>query len=57
MYKLYLNSFVNTEISTAYYFVINITKHEKGHICDRLVRPDIYCINDNNCKNGERLST
>jgi len=57
MYKPYLNSFVSTEISTAYYLVINIIKHEKGHICDRLVRPDICCINNNSCVNGGRLST
>jgi len=57
MYKFYLNNFVNTEISTAYYLVINIIKHEKCRICDTLVKPNYYCRNDNSCVNGRRLST
>jgi hypothetical protein len=56
MYTPYLNSFVNTAISTAYCLVINIIKHGKVHICDRLVKPDIYCRNDNSCKQGGKLS-
>ena len=57
MYKFYLNSFLSTEISTVYYLVINIIKYEKVHIYDSLVKPDIYCRNDNSCKNGGMLSS